>query len=475
MRRNLKRTTKKIELGDNSNNLRYTNVKMLEINKTIHCEDEMNPLYTKSPHAMQGSGPLEYEGSLKELSRDDIIYIRDLGQGRFGLVVQAEIKSSNEVGHTVAIKVLKDGVTPEIRAEFFREATLMNSFDHPNIVRLLGVCIEQDPLCMVFEFMELGDLNNYLRQNTSNAQNQLGAPLTAQQLVGMAVDVAAGLHYLSQNHFVHRDLATRNCLINSKFRVKISDFGLSQDVYTKDYFRLGDSELLPIRWMPPEAILYAKFTLQSDVWSFGVVLWEIFTFGMQPYFTLTNEEVVQHIRSGNVLNCPNICPEDIYDLMMDCWAMNPDQRPTAGELHRALQRWNPGVSESLRVSSGDAEAQQQYQNVSTVLEYAEHGITERGEEMKGVNDDDSKDKEAIESHSAFQNGGVAYEHLDSPSETRAPPQSTSDTGNSFDVQASKPLASAPIHDQRVIEIPVSTRKDFPTLPPPPPPSLTEES
>lgn len=341
-----------------------------------------NPLYAINPLTQQ---PVEYDGvQLPECQRENIFYIKDLGQGHFGVVVQAEVEGIEDgiARSSVAVKVLKEGATNQARKEFFKEATLMHAFDHPNILRLLGVCVDQEPLCMIFEFMELGDLNNFLRQNSPNRLassnpslnrcGQLGgggkACLSDQQLVCIAVDVASGLDYLAQNHFVHRDLATRNCLVSRSLLVKIADFGLSQDIYTTDYFKMGDTELLPIRWMPPEAILYAKFTTQSDVWSFGVVLWEIFSFGIQPYFSMTNEEVVHHVRGGNVMNCPDNCPGEIYDLMMDCWVMEPVERPRAGEIHAGLQRWTPNLSATIE--SEEATKKCNYQNMAVVRGYA---------------------------------------------------------------------------------------------------------
>ena len=348
-----------------------------------NMKESTNPLYARNPLVLQE--PVQYDGvRLPEYSRDSIVYIRDLGQGQFGVVVQAEAKNivPGVEKSTVAIKVLKEGASMQVKREFFREATLMHTFDHPNIVKLLGVCIDQEPLCMVFEFMELGDLNNFLRQNApqkwgshpsltrSGHFQPKQAGLTIQQLVNICINIAAGLEYLAQNHFVHRDMATRNCLVSSNLLVKISDFGLSQDIYSTDYFRLGDSELLPIRWMPPESIMYAKFTVQSDIWSFGVVLWEVFSFGVQPYYSLSNEEVVQHVRDGNVMTRPEGCPQEIYDLMLDCWAMSAEDRPTAGEIHSGLMRWSPDLSASLQQQQQQQAKQTNYQNMATIREYA---------------------------------------------------------------------------------------------------------
>lgn len=362
--------TASIQMGKESDSQRYVqNVQMTSMYSSDHKDiGDLNPLYARNPLTTETS--IEYDGvKLPEYPRDNIVYNRDLGQGHFGVVVQAEARGigSDNSQTTVAVKVLKVGASTQIKKEFFREAALMQAFDHPNILKLIGVCIEQEPLCMIFEFMERGDLNNFLRKNTP----QLSHPcLSAEQLVELCIDIAAGLEYLAQNHFVHRDLATRNCLVSSTYRVKISDFGLSQDIYSSDYFTLADTELLPIRWMPPEAILYSKFTTQSDVWSFGVVLWETFSFGIQPYYTMTNEEVVQHVRDANVMSCPENCPRELYDLMIDCWAMNPEDRPTAAELHLGLRRWSPNLSALLQVEQKTVD----YQNMAVVREYAQQNM-----------------------------------------------------------------------------------------------------
>ena len=384
-----------VNLKNNSNGFSASNT-YSAYSKGSKLDISDNPLYAVNPLTQDST---EYDGlKLPEFPRENIFYVKDLGQGHFGVVVQAEaigIEPGKEKS-TVAIKVMKEGASTQTKKEFFREASLMHTFKHPNIVKLLGVCIGEEPLCMIFEFMELGDLNQFLQQNTPKNGTSL---LSVQQLVCMSIDVASGLDYLAQNHFVHRDLATRNCLVTRDLHVKISDFGLSQDVYTTDYFKMGDTELLPIRWMPPETILYAKFTVQSDIWSFGVVMWEIFSFGIQPYFSMTNEEVVQHVRNGNVMSCPERCPEDIYDLILDCWAMEPSERPTAGEVFAGLQRWSPDLSGV--VANGDA--QPSYQNMSTVQGYANAAdVVKRADgydhlEMSGVEggSQDSRDATKI--------------------------------------------------------------------------------
>ena len=342
---------------------------VLRMSKLEMGVDNMNPSYVKQ--ADINITELTEGVDLPKFPRINIVYISDLGQGNFGVVIKAEAKNiiPNVESSTVAIKVLKEGANDQTKKDFFREAALMHEFNHPNILKLLGVCIEQEPLCMLFEYMEFGDLNSYLRKhNTSGNQPDLQNSLPIQLLVDMSINIAAGLEYLSRHHYIHRDLATRNCLIDSNFTVKIADFGLSQDIYATDYCKLGDSALLPIRWMPPEAIMYAKFTLQSDIWSFGVVLWEIFSYGAQPYFALSNEEVVEYIRNGNVLKHPPGTPMEIYDLMVDCWATEPNDRPTASELHVGLRRWNPDISATVSDTLSSNNPQRPYENMAAVKE-----------------------------------------------------------------------------------------------------------
>ena len=311
--------------------------------------------------ARKGSIPNDYTGGtsltpldatikigdfkLPHYSRANITYISDLGQGNFGMVLKGQAKEiiPGQSSTIVAIKVLKEGSNTNAKNDFLHEASFTNQFDHPNILKLLGVCLEEEPFCMIFEYMELGDLNSYLRSKAVSV-SQPSAILSIQQTVNMAVDIASGLEYLASCHFVHRDLATRNCLIDSQLHVKIADFGLSKDVYSKDYYRLGEKSLLPIRWMPPEAIVFSKFTTQSDMWSFGIVLWELFSSGAQPYYTLSNEEVVDYVTNEKVLRCPVDCPSELYDLMLDCWATIPEDRPTASDVREGLQNWSPELS-----------------------------------------------------------------------------------------------------------------------------------
>lgn len=279
-----------------------------------------------------------------EYHLSNIKFLDELGEGAFGKVYKGELVVPGKRTLMVAIKTLKENATPKTVSEFKREVELMSELHHPNIICLMGVCLT-NRLCMLFEYMAHGDLHEFLisRSPTSDIKQHedesSSPPLEQNDLINIAIQIAAGMEYLCSHHFVHRDLATRNCLVGDNLTVKISDFGLSRDIYSSDYYRVQKSALLPIRWMSPESILYGKFTIESDIWSFGVVLWEIFSYGLQPYYAHTNQDVVNMIRSHQVLSCPEGCPSRVYALMIECWNQIPIRRPQFSEIHSRLMLW----------------------------------------------------------------------------------------------------------------------------------------
>ncbi|XP_039107243.1 high affinity nerve growth factor receptor [Hyaena hyaena] len=278
------------------------------------------------------------------IKRRDIVLKWELGEGAFGKVFLAECHNllPEQDKMLVAVKALKE-VSESARQDFQREAQLLTMLQHQHIVRFFGVCTEGRPLLMVFEYMCHGDLNRFLRSHGPDAKLLAGredvapGPLGLAQLLAVASQVAAGMVYLAGLHFVHRDLATRNCLVGQGLVVKIGDFGMSRDIYSTDYYRVGGRTMLPIRWMPPESILYRKFTTESDVWSFGVVLWEIFTYGKQPWYQLSNPEAIECITQGRELERPRACPPEVYAIMQGCWQREPQQRHSIKEVHARLQ------------------------------------------------------------------------------------------------------------------------------------------
>ncbi|XP_028326439.1 high affinity nerve growth factor receptor isoform X2 [Gouania willdenowi] len=280
---------------------------------------------------------------VQHIKRQDIVLKWELGEGAFGKVYLAECAnlSPDSDKMLVAIKTLKDA-NESTRQDFQREAELLTVLQHQHIVRFYGVCTDGEPLAMVFEYMRHGDLNRFLRAHGPDARilEECKMPpvgqLTLPQMLHIAAQIASGMLYLASLHFVHRDLATRNCLVGEGLVVKIGDFGMSRDIYSTDYYRVGGRTMLPIRWMPPESIMYRKFTTESDIWSFGVVLWEIFTYGKQPWYQLSNSEAIECITQGRELERPRTCPQEVYLLMQGCWHREPQQRTVIKEIHSRL-------------------------------------------------------------------------------------------------------------------------------------------
>ncbi|MBN3283866.1 NTRK3 factor, partial [Polyodon spathula] len=298
-----------------------------------------NPQYFR--HGHNCTKPATY---VQHIKRRDIVLKRELGEGAFGKVFLAECYnlSPTKEKMLVAVKTLKDP-TISARKDFQREAELLTNLQHEHIVKFYGVCVDGDPLIMVFEYMKHGDLNKFLRAHGPDAMilvdgqaHQAQGQLGLSQMLHVATQISSGMVYLASQHFVHRDLATRNCLVGNNLLVKIGDFGMSRDIYSTDYYRVGGHTMLPIRWMPPESIMYRKFTTESDVWSFGVILWEIFTYGKQPWFQLANNEVIECITQGRVLERPRVCPKEVYDLMLGCWQREPQQRLNIKDIQKIL-------------------------------------------------------------------------------------------------------------------------------------------
>ncbi|XP_009680007.2 proto-oncogene tyrosine-protein kinase ROS isoform X4 [Struthio camelus] len=287
--------------------------------------------------------PLEVE-SLPAFPRDKLNLHKLLGSGAFGEVYEGtavDILADGSGESKVAVKTLKKGATDHEKSEFLKEAHLMSKFDHPHILKLLGVCLLNEPQYLILELMEGGDLLSYLR---GARKQKLQSPLlTVTDLLDICLDICKGCVYLEKMHFIHRDLAARNCLVSVKEYdscsrvVKIGDFGLARDIYKNDYYRKRGEGLLPVRWMAPESLIDGVFTNHSDVWAFGILMWETLTLGQQPYPGFSNTEVLHHVQSGGRLESPNNCPDDLCDLMTRCWAQEPHNRPTFFYIQDKLQ------------------------------------------------------------------------------------------------------------------------------------------
>ncbi|MGH0129944.1 UNVERIFIED_CONTAM: hypothetical protein FKN15_062672 [Acipenser sinensis] len=224
----------------------------------------------------------------------------------------------------------------QLQMDFRREFEMFGKLNHSNVVQLLGLCREAEPHYMILEYVDLGDLKQFLKIAKSKDEKIKPQPISTKQKVSICGQVAMGMEHLSNHRFVHKDLAARNCLISTQRQVKVSALGLSKDVYNSEYYHFRQA-WIPLRWLPAESIFEDDFSTKSDVWSFGVLMWEVFTHGEQPYIKLTDDEVLAGLQGGKMkLPVPEGCPSKLYKLMVRCWAPSPKDRPSFSELANAL-------------------------------------------------------------------------------------------------------------------------------------------
>ncbi|XP_030063682.1 tyrosine-protein kinase ABL1 isoform X1 [Microcaecilia unicolor] len=258
-----------------------------------------------------------------EIERTDITMKHKLGGGQYGEVYEGVWKKYNL---TVAVKTLKED-TMEVE-EFLKEAAVMKEIKHPNLVQLLGVCTREPPFYIITEFMTYGNLLDYLRECNRQEVN-------AVVLLYMATQISSAMEYLEKKNFIHRDLAARNCLVGENHLVKVADFGLSR-LMTGDTYTAHAGAKFPIKWTAPESLAYNKFSIKSDVWAFGVLLWEIATYGMSPYPGIDLSQVYELLEKDYRMERPEGCPEKVYELMRACWQWNLLDRPSFAEIHQTF-------------------------------------------------------------------------------------------------------------------------------------------
>uniref|UniRef100_A0A4W4E136 receptor protein-tyrosine kinase n=1 Tax=Electrophorus electricus TaxID=8005 RepID=A0A4W4E136_ELEEL len=266
---------------------------------------------------------------------------KTLGEGEFGSVMEGLLTQEDSV-LKVAVKTMKIAICTRTEMEdFLREAACMKEFDHQNVMRLLGVCLQTvesegypSPV-VILPYMKHGDLHSYL------LYSRLGdSPvyLPSQMLVKFMTDIARGMEYLSSKNFIHRDLAARNCMLNENMNVCVADFGLSKKIYNGDYYRQGRISKMPVKWIAIESLADRVYTTKSDVWSFGVTMWEIATRGQTPYPGVENSEIYDYLRQGHRLKQPPDCLDSIYSLMFSCWLLSPKDRPSFEVLRCELEK-----------------------------------------------------------------------------------------------------------------------------------------
>ncbi|CAB4006603.1 high affinity nerve growth factor receptor-like isoform X1 [Paramuricea clavata] len=329
--------------------------------------------------------PVNDVKKIKQFPVDRISYEKDLGEGQFGQVFQGRAVGLNE-GEVdsdviVAVKTLKKGSSPEAKSDFDQEACLMNYLCHSNIVRLLAVSAMEEPYYK-------------LSQTT---------------LIHMCIDIARGLEYLASYRLIHRDIAARNCLVADDLTIKIADFGMSRDIYSKSYYQIGRDTFLPVRWLSPEAILFGRYTVETDVYSYGVLLWEVFTFSMQPYYGYTNKEVLKLITKSIHLAKPEFCPNFVYQIMKKCWSEDPELRPHYDKIIDALNGAKSINDTPKSREQPESEMQPEYQNfISLAFDAKSSGRNDTHEYPLIKSAQPSNQPEALkkEGSSSSSQGGV---------------------------------------------------------------------
>ncbi|XP_017020490.1 tyrosine-protein kinase Fer isoform X4 [Drosophila kikkawai] len=258
-----------------------------------------------------------------ELSNDDVVLLERIGRGNFGDVYKAKLKSTKL---DVAVKTCRMTLPDEQKRKFLQEGRILKQYDHPNIVKLIGICVQKQPIMIVMELVLGGSLLTYLRKNSNG--------LTNRQQMGMCRDAAAGMRYLESKNCIHRDLAARNCLVDLEHSVKISDFGMSRE--EEEYIVSDGMKQIPVKWTAPEALNFGKYTSLCDVWSYGILMWEIYSKGDTPYSGMSNSRARERIDTGYRMPTPENTPAEMYRLMLKCWAADAESRPHFDEIYNVV-------------------------------------------------------------------------------------------------------------------------------------------
>ncbi|XP_057704670.1 proto-oncogene tyrosine-protein kinase receptor Ret [Corythoichthys intestinalis] len=290
-----------------------------------------------------------------EFPRKNLVLGKTLGEGEFGKVVKATaFRLKGKAGYTtVAVKMLKENASHSELRDLLSEFTLLKQVNHPHVIKMYGACSQDGPLYLIVEYAKFGSLRNFLREsrkvgpsfmgmdanrNSSYLENPDDRALTMGDLISFAWQISRGMQYLAEMKLVHRDLAARNVLVAEGRKMKISDFGLSRDVYEEDSYVKRSKGRIPVKWMAIESLFDHIYTTQSDVWSFGVLLWEIVTLGGNPYPGIAPERLFNLLKTGYRMERPENCSEEMYNLMGRCWKQESDKRPTFSDISKELEK-----------------------------------------------------------------------------------------------------------------------------------------
>ncbi|XP_072453368.1 tyrosine-protein kinase Fer isoform X3 [Notamacropus eugenii] len=308
-------------LGSSSNLYRFEGTGFTNIPQLIDYHYTTKQVITKK------SGVVLLNPVVKDkkwvLSHEDVTLGELLGKGNFGEVYKGTLKDKT----AVAVKTCKEDLPQELKIKFLQEAKILKQYDHPNIVKLIGVCTQRQPIYIIMELIPGGDFLSFLRKKKDE--------LKPKQLVKFSLDAASGMAYLESKNCIHRDLAARNCLVGENNILKISDFGMSRQEDGGIYSSSGLKQI-PIKWTAPEALNYGRYSSESDAWSFGILLWETFSLGVCPYPGMTNQHAREQVEQGYRMSAPQKCPEEIYKIMLRCWDYRPENRPKFSELQKEL-------------------------------------------------------------------------------------------------------------------------------------------
>ncbi|XP_012634397.1 proto-oncogene tyrosine-protein kinase receptor Ret [Microcebus murinus] len=290
-----------------------------------------------------------------EFPRKNLVLGKTLGEGEFGKVVKATaFRLKGRAGYTtVAVKMLKENASPSELRDLLSEFNLLKQVNHPHVIKLYGACSQDGPLLLIVEYAKYGSLRGFLREsrkvgpgyvgsggsrNSSSLDHPDERALTMGDLISFAWQISRGMQYLAEMKLVHRDLAARNILVAEGRKMKISDFGLSRDVYEEDSYVKRSKGRIPVKWMAIESLFDHIYTTQSDVWSFGVLLWEIVTLGGNPYPGIPPERLFNLLKTGHRMERPDNCSEEMYRLMLQCWKQEADKRPVFADISKELEK-----------------------------------------------------------------------------------------------------------------------------------------
>uniref|UniRef100_A0A8C1MMB8 Protein tyrosine kinase 7a n=1 Tax=Cyprinus carpio TaxID=7962 RepID=A0A8C1MMB8_CYPCA len=331
-----RRNAKRLQKGEDGDEREVECLNGVYVQQNGHTTAEIQEEVALTNMAASGISKRHSSHDKLHFPRNNLHTITTLGKGEFGEVLLAKAKAAEDEEETVVLVKSLQTRDEQMQLDFRRECDMFAKLSHANVARLLGICREVEPHYMIMEYTDMGDLKQYLRVSKSKDEKVKVQPLSTKQKVSVCLQVARGMEHLSNQRFVHKDLAARNCLISSKRQIKVSALGLSKDVYNSEYYHYRQS-WIPLRWLPSEAVFDDDFSTKTDVWSFGVLMWEVFSFGELPYAELTEDKVLEALQEGKLkLSPPQGCPSRVFKLMVRCWAASPKDRLSFSDICAAL-------------------------------------------------------------------------------------------------------------------------------------------